>query len=58
MNKTGEVREVATPCCQCGRPSETVKDGEAFCMSCYLKKSHQWQPEHVKLAHLHSGGTE
>jgi NMD protein affecting ribosome stability and mRNA decay len=53
MDKTGQVEVGKTPCVKCGRASESTHKGEAFCMSCYLKVKHQWQPQETKLASHH-----
>lgn len=54
MDKTGQVEVGVTPCALCGRTSETLLDGEGVCMSCYLKKRHQYQPMTTKLANQHT----
>lgn len=54
MDKTGEVEIKKTPCVSCGMRSETEYNGEAYCMSCYIKKKWKVPPLPTKLAEDHS----
>lgn len=61
MDKTGQVEVGKTPCVDCGRPSETAHNGEAYCMTHYIKRRYPNQfrvpPPHVtKLAEDHRVG--
>lgn len=52
--KCGQVEIGVTPCAVCGQLSEIVYDGNALCMSDYIKRKYQAHPLCVKLANEHA----
>ena len=53
MDKTSEVEAGKTPCVTCGRKSKILHGGEAYCSSCYDRKTFRVTPMTTKLASDH-----